>query len=389
MVFGVAAGPALASAQPASAQGLHATIRRTAHGVPRILAPSYADAGFGYGYAFAHDNICVMADMYVTVDAQRSRYFGPRGSWVLGGNGLTFNNLDSDFFFQQIIDARQVEKLLALPPPLGPREEIKDGVRGYAAGYNKYLADTGVDNLSDPTCRGKPWVHPITEIEAYRRFYELALLASSEIAVDGIGSAQPPPPGASPAAASLNGNRLGAALRARLDAGGIGSNAVAVGSAGTQSGHGLLLGNPHFPWVGSERFYEAEITIPGVVHVSGASLFGVPIVLIGHTESMAWSHTVSTARRFTLYQLTLVPGAPTTYLVDGVPEQMTSRTMSVQVLQADGSVKAESRTLYRTRWGAVFNSLEGIPIPWTPTTAFTLADANENNFRYVNHFLET
>ena len=52
--------------------------------------------------------------------------------------------------------------------------------------------------------------------------------------------------------------------------------------------------------------------------MSGASLFGVPLVLIGHTTTMAWSHTVSTAYRFTPYQLTLVPG-PTrrTYLVDG------------------------------------------------------------------------
>ena len=62
----------------------------------------------------------------------------------------------------------------------------------------------------------------------------------------------------------------------------------------------MVLGNPHFPWDGSERFFESQLTIPGKVNVSGASLFGVPVdQLIGHTDNLAWSHTVSTAYRFT------------------------------------------------------------------------------------------
>ena len=81
----------------------------------------------------------------------------------------------------------------------------------------------------------------------------------------------------------------------------------------------MVLGNPHFPWDGSERFYQSQLTIPGKVNVSGASLFGVPLVLIGHTDNLAWSHTVSTAYRFTPFELTLVPGSPTTYLYDGRP----------------------------------------------------------------------
>ena len=75
-------------------------------------------------------------------------------------------------------------------------------MRGYVAGYNRYLRDTGVDRIPDPTCRGKPWVRPIREIDVYRYFYKLALLASSGVAIDGIGGAQPPTPalGGGPAA---------------------------------------------------------------------------------------------------------------------------------------------------------------------------------------------
>ena len=85
-----------------------------------IVANDYAGLGFGFGYAFAQDNICVLADTYVTVDGERSRYFGPEGSWYQGGNGTFPNNLNSDFFFQRIKDRHVIEDLLAQPPPRGP-----------------------------------------------------------------------------------------------------------------------------------------------------------------------------------------------------------------------------------------------------------------------------
>src|SRR5947209_8623509 len=151
-----------------------ATIRRTEHGIPHIEASSYRGLGYGFGYAFAQDNLCTMAEDYVTVDAQRSRYFGANASYLQRANGVTTNNLDSDFYYQQIIDSHLIENLLAKPPPLGLEPEAKQTVSGYVAGYNRYLADVGGSRgVPDPTCRGKPWVHPITEATAYRRFYQL------------------------------------------------------------------------------------------------------------------------------------------------------------------------------------------------------------------------
>ena len=96
----------------------------------------------------------------------------------------------------------------------------------------------------------------------------------------------------------------------RWDEGGLGSNAYGLGAEATANGKGMVLGNPHFPWTGTERFYQAHVRVPGKLNVSGASLFGVPAVLIGHTEKLAWSHTVSTAFRFTPFELRLVPGSP-------------------------------------------------------------------------------
>jgi acyl-homoserine-lactone acylase len=370
-----------------------ATIRRTEGGIPHITSGTYGGVGYGYGYAFAQDNICVMAEDYVTVDAERSRFFGPEGSYPQRGNGVTANNLDSDLFFQQIIDSHVIDQLLAQAPPLGPEQEVRDLTRGYVAGYNRYLSDVGGTNgVPDSTCRGKPWVRPITEADAYRRFYQLTELASADVVIDGIAEAQPPSVLAEGGglSASLDPQAIAHGLATRLPIKGAGSNAVAIGSAGTRDHkHGLLLGNPHFPWVGPERFYQAELTIPKTLQVEGASLYGVPLILIGHTKNMAWSHTVSTAFRFTPFQLTLVPGKPTEYLYDGQPTPMTSRSVTVQARQGDGSLAPVTRTLYSSRFGPIFDELEGIPLPWTTGTAFALGDANATNFRVFNHFMDT
>ncbi|MFA5785945.1 MAG: penicillin acylase family protein [Actinomycetota bacterium] len=402
MAATVALCPAVAGGAESGQAGFRVTIRRTTHGTPHILADSYANMGFGYGYAFAQDNICVIADSYVTVNAQRSKFFGPDASWTFWGNETPANNLNSDFFFKQIMDEKVVEKLIVQAPPKGPRPEIKEAVRGYVAGYNKYLRETGVDNIPDPACRGAKWVREITEMDVYRRFHQLGLLASSGVAIDGIGGAQPPTP-TSPVPVGQSGQGKAAqanvsqapsledqiALLKKWTKPDIGSNAFGLGKDATDNGHGMLLGNPHFPWQGSERFYQAHLTIPGKLNVSGAGLFGVPLVLIGYTEGLAWSHTVSTAYRFTPFELKLVPGSPTTYLYDGQPREMTRRDVTVEVKNADGSIGKQTRTLYSSHHGSILTSIMGLPLfPWTPTTAYAMGDANFANFRYLNHFFD-
>ncbi len=88
--------------------GLKATIRTTAHGVPHITADSYADLGFGAGYAYAQQALCEVAGRFVTVRAERSRFFGP-DERVPDGPGRA-SNLESDFFWRRILDLELVEK---------------------------------------------------------------------------------------------------------------------------------------------------------------------------------------------------------------------------------------------------------------------------------------
>ena len=100
-VFAVAA----VAAPAADAKGgYEAKITRNKQGIPTIEAEgqdlvrvaygieadSYKDLGFGYGYAFAEDEICVIADTYLTGNAERSKWFGPDAKSPEG-----FTNLDS------------------------------------------------------------------------------------------------------------------------------------------------------------------------------------------------------------------------------------------------------------------------------------------------------
>ena len=85
----------------------------------------------------------------------------------------------------------------------------------------------------------------------------------------------------------------------------LGSNAWAFGKETTANGSGMLLGNPHFPWSGPNRFYEMHLTIPGQMDVMGVGIGTYSMVSIGFNKDVAWSHTVSTGKRFTFYEVTL------------------------------------------------------------------------------------
>ena len=99
---------------------------------------------------------------------------------------------------------------------------------------------------------------------------------------------------------------------------------------------------------------------------------------------------MASAWRFTPFELSLVPGDPHSYLVDGQPQAMKAVELTVKALAPDGSLEDRTRTLYETEYGPMLTSILGLPLfPWTPLRGYALGDANYENFRYLNHFLET
>ncbi|MCS0636753.1 penicillin acylase family protein [Streptomyces sp. LP05-1] len=356
----------------ASGDGLSAVVRYTEYGVPHIVAKDYAGLGFGTGWAQAADQVCVLADGFLTVRGERSRYLGAAGA-PDGSLSSARTNLASDLYFRGVREAGTVERLLAAPAPAGPGREVRELMRGWAAGYNAWLKR---NKVTDPACAGAGWVRPVTALDVARRHFALAVLAGEGGAVDAVTDARPP--GAA-SVAPADPDRTAKAARALTPAGStdMGSNAVAFSGATTRTGRGLLLGNPHYPWHGGRRFWQVQQTIPGVLNTSGATLLGGVVVTIGFTEKVAWSHTVATGVPFSLRQLTLDPADPTVYLVDGRPERMTRRTVTVPV--KDGA--PVTRTQWWTRYGPVVTALGSAPLPWSAAAAYALSDPNTGNLR--------
>ncbi len=366
-----------------------ATIERTTHGIPHITGDSFGDLGFGSGYATSETSPCVLIDTLITGRGERSRWFGPRKRYN-DQVTLEASNLQVDAFVTDLRNRKVVEKLLA-DRKNGPSTQARAMVRGYVAGSNAYLDDAGRHGITDPACAGEPYLRErATPLDIWYGVYLANLLASSGVFVKEIVDADPPAPDdpgiPNPTAASVDRDQLLTGL-GRDPESPFGSNATAIGGKHTTTGKGMLLGNPHFPWRGRYRFSQQHLTIPGRYDVAGASLIGSPVVNIGFNKDVAWSHTVSTAYRFTPYEYRLVsPATPTTYLSEDGPSELERREVMVTVKTKNG-LKQVAEDLYRTDEGYVLDA-PAVLMPWSVGSVWAIRDANAEQLRTIDTFLD-
>jgi acyl-homoserine-lactone acylase len=329
-------------------------------------------------YAHAQDNVCQTANQLVTIRGERSRHFGGGSASALLGRRVLPNE-QIDFFIAAHMDDALLERQWS-----GTSAEAQALARGYVAGYNRYLADRA--GRLPAACNAQPWVQPMTLAE-FRRLSELTAVQAGIAALADAMLAARPPVSAAAVAAPLD---LAAAADAMREIGllepALGSNAWAFGKDTTANGSGLLLGNPHFPWAGVNRFWEMHLTIPGQLDVMGVGLGQGAAVQIGFNRDVAWSHTVSSGKRFTLHELTLAPADATSYVIDGQPRKMEPRTLNIAVRGADGSLQTRTQTVWSTRWGPVV-VLPAAGLNWTAKSAYALQDVNTGNARFTDIWL--
>ncbi len=354
---------------------LSAEIRRTEYGIPHITANDWASLGYGFGYAYAQDNFCVTMREIVFAVGRSAELMGEEMGSVDSDFLFTYLNGDKDAFREQFVDA--------LP------QYAQDLAAGYTRGMNRYLEETGVENLpeGDRGCRNAEWVFAFDDVDYFLFLRRIALQGSSDqgifrtaiIATEGPSAA--PRVDISPGAMeAARGAIRGVAAQLRHDDGG--SNALALGSGATQNGRGLLLGNPHQPWFGAGAWYEAHLTLPGIYDVAGAALHGYPFIAIGFNRDVAWTHTVSFANRFSLYELTLNPENPLQYDYDGAWRDITTSEVEIKVKLEDGTLETRTKTIYESQYGPVINLkgvtelLDGWPIRLTGTSVLAFRDAN-------------
>jgi acyl-homoserine-lactone acylase len=369
-------------------QTYRASVVRTSYGIPHVTANDWGSLGYGYGYAFAQDNFCVLMKEVLYASGRSAEFLGQAG------------DLQSDFVYQWV---NGDEEALRSEWIDAQDQKFQDLVIGYARGLSRYFNETGVDQLAEGPegCRGAPWARAINEIDLVRVYRKSQLQAGIDNGVirHGITDVRGPDmalalttsPSLPQVAARkvlswspLPGDNL---FDGYIDPASHGSNFLALGGDYTQSGRGMVLGNPHQPWQGTGRWHELHLTIPGEYDVMGATLLGLPMITIGFNKDLAWSHTVSPASHIGLYELVLNPTNPMQYLYDGEYRDISTVEVSAKQLESDDSLSEHQFTIYLSHYGPIINLtrqsalLDGWPMTLGGTSIIAVRDPNLNNAR--------
>lgn len=323
-----------------------AEIRWTSYGIPHVKADDWGGLGYGFAYAHATDGVCVYAKDVAMVNGELSAHLGP-------GDG----NFESDVFHRAIVTDEKLRHFAA-----AQTEDMTLFSAGFVAGYNRYLEDNR--GKLPASCNDAGWVRPITAADVARVTVSIGIRY-------GLGQFQKDMTRAAPPGEPV------ASGDTRFDwPQGIGSNAIAVGRSASESGRGILFGNPHYPWEGASRFHMIHTTIPGELDSMGAGLLATNFIGIGFNKDVAWTHTVSTALRFTIYELALNPENPLQYRYADGMRDIQPLTVDVDVRNDDGSIGSRQHTVYMTHYGPLIVSDQ---LPWTASSAYAIRDAVIDN----------
>lgn len=104
----------------------------------------------------------------------------------------------------------------------------------------------------------------------------------------------------------------------------LGSNEWVAGAAHTATGRALLANDPHLDSSIPGVWHLVDLAAPGI-HVAGATLAGVPGIVLGHTAQVAWGSTNGTVAAPRVYAEVFTADNATTYRVDGSTRQAAVR----------------------------------------------------------------
>jgi penicillin G amidase len=253
-----------------SVAGLSAPVEitRDANGIPHIYGKTDADGWFGLGYAHAQDRLWQM-------DFSR-RIGSGRLAEILGDKGLK-----TDKFLRTLSVYHFAEQTYANETP-----ETKAMLEAYAAGVNAFIGDPG-----GPL---PPEFHILGVVPRLR------MLKEGGLSQQQISELFPPYPGDAPVTLpdlaqlyqgiDLPLKQFAAASQDLVPEPGNGSNNWVVSGARTASGKPLLANDPHLGLAAPPVWYFAHVETPDM-QVMGATLPGIPGVVLGRNKRIAWGFT--------------------------------------------------------------------------------------------------
>jgi penicillin G amidase len=252
-----------------------AVIRRDARGVPHIEASSWQDAIFLQGYATAQDRLWQM-------DGLR-RFGGGDLAEVFGSGSLALDERSRRMRMRAIAEAYAQR--------LKPEERAL--LVQYARGVNYFIDAHRGDYSLEFSLPGhaydpRPWTLTDSMLVGLVMFRDLTDSMRFEFDKNALlGKAEPAK------VHTLFPTAQGQYLSP-------GSNAWAVSGAHTLSGKPLMANDPHLSYSIPGTWHLIHLKAPGL-NVSGAALPGLPCVILGHNEQIAWGATNLQADVLDLY----------------------------------------------------------------------------------------
>jgi acyl-homoserine-lactone acylase len=274
-------------------------IRRTAYGVPHVLARDFGALGYGMAWAQLEDfGFRVIANL-IRARGQLARYYGR-------------DSLESDVHFRQT-HRFAVEGFDRLD------QDTRDLMAGWAAAANRYV-ELHPDLVP-------PWTpRDFTAHDAAALWVDETIEPKVRVFLQDAGS-----------------------------------NAWAFAPERTTSGRAVLLRNPHLGWEPGwdNRYYELHITVPGAINFYGDFRIGFPLYFNGgFNESLGWATTNNYADLEEIYALDVDPVLPDHYRFDGEPVPLERIPLDIEWKNGDG-LSIERREILRTPLGPVVERGEG------------------------------
>jgi penicillin amidase len=130
---------------------------------------------------------------------------------------------------------------------------------------------------------------------------------------------------------------------------GAGSNDFTAGAALTTTHRALLANDPHLELRIPGVWWLADLSAPGF-HAAGATFAGVPGIILGHNEHLAWGATNGTVTTVSVYAERFRSTTSDEYLANGTWVRAEHRTETIGVRFGPSVV----RDFLRTRHGFVF-----------------------------------
>lgn len=272
-------------------------IVRDREGVPHIFAGSPSDAYFALGFVHAQDRLWQLE--------MNRRIAAGRLAEVLGPNAL-----NTDRFLRTLGVRRNAESILA-----SLNQETRTALDAYARGINSYLAAHSGPLPPEFLLTGAPkpsaWA-PADSI-AWQTMMAwdlganwtqelLRMRLSQRLSFDQINEFLPPYPG-DPVLPTQDYTKLYRKLSGVTDQlaaiasiappsgiDGMGSNNWVLSGQRTGSGKPMLANDPHLALAAPSLWYFAHLSAPGL-NVIGATLPGIPCIVLGRTDRIAWGFT--------------------------------------------------------------------------------------------------